>query len=194
MTEKMQADGTIDEIARILGFKAAKIRRLVDEHKITATRANRWPVAPIVAALLSDARRDRDRARAAREEIERQIAEAERREAGEALARRRADAEARAARVAKRLSVEYVRAARTIVDLLHELHAVEAEVADLNSALAHAGRGHEVIAGPEARALPASRTGVVIGLLRATSLPPCGSFEGVGPARVEAERHGIAVG
>jgi hypothetical protein len=144
-----------------------------------------------IEAKLARAKRDRDRALAAQEELARQLADAERREGDEALSRRRSEAEKRAAKVARRLSVEYVAAARSIVELLHDLHAVETEVIELNTALAHAGRGDEVVVGAEARALPASRTGVMIGLLRATSLPPCGTFEGVGPARAEAERHGI---
>ncbi len=59
MSEPIQADATIDEVARILGFSAAKVRRLIDEYKVTATRANRWPLAAIVAAAIADARRDR---------------------------------------------------------------------------------------------------------------------------------------
>jgi hypothetical protein len=59
MSEPIQADATIDEIARLLGMKPAKVRRLIDQHAINATRTNCWPLGAIVAAALADARRDK---------------------------------------------------------------------------------------------------------------------------------------
>lgn len=135
-----------------------------------------------IESELALAVRNRDRALAALDELERRAADAAEAEARAALDAERAAAEARAANIARRLRGEYEKASGALVALLSELAAAEADVAAVNRKLWEASRSEEALSGAEQRAIPQATTGVTPSLLTITSLPPIGRAPGWGDA------------
>lgn len=86
---------------------------------------------------LATARRDLDRARAAKEALAAKIVEAERREAADAIEAERSEIEALANAVAKDLAKIYPRASREISSVLERLVEAERRVASFNSRIAN---------------------------------------------------------
>lgn len=145
-----------------------------------------------IEAELALALRNRDRANAAIEELERRVADAEAAEAGAELDREREAVEKRAAKLAARIRPEYERHASAIVALLIELAQVEEEVRTLNHKLGAAGRHSDVLAPVEARAIdPGGNLPELVSLVAMTSLRPVGACPGWGAASRAAGALGL---
>jgi len=145
-----------------------------------------------IEAEMARALRDRDRLRAARDEAERRLADAEAGEVRAVLDAERAAVEARAAKLASRLRPEYEAAGAKIVALLTELAAVEEEVRALNRRLADAGRHADAVPAVETRVIDFGvNSETVASLLALTSLRPLGSMPGYGSGRTIAANFGL---
>jgi hypothetical protein len=144
-----------------------------------------------IEAEMARARRDRDRLRAAEEELHRRIKEAETAEAGAKLDAERALVEKRAAMLAARLRGEYEKHAGAIVTLLSDLDDTENAVKAVNLLLHEAGRADNVAA-VEARVVGAGRNFEgTVGLMALTSLRPIGACRGWGAGRLAAANFGL---
>jgi chromosome segregation ATPase len=144
-----------------------------------------------VEAEMARARRDRDRLRAAEEELVRRVAEADAAEAKAALDQERAVVEKRAAAIAGRLRSEYEKHASAIVALLSDLDEAEEAVRAVNVLLHEAGRA-DTVAAVEARVVGAGRNFEgTVGLMALTSLRPIGACRGWGAGRLAAENFGL---
>lgn len=136
--------------------------------------------------------RNRDRALAAMDELERRAADAADAEARAFLDAARAAAERRAAAVAGRLRREYEAASLKLVGLLTELQAAEADVVAVNRLLLEAGRADEAVMPAEVRVIDHGRNSeIVASLLAATSLRPLGTSPGWGAAASVAANLGL---
>lgn len=148
-----------------------------------------------VAALEADlqrARNEAERAEIAAADLAVRAAEAREQEAAVALDRDVAAVRAEAQATGKRLAEEYEAAASAIAAALAAADAAEARVADLNVRLRAAGR-HDLVAGPLERAFPPLGAHVSRPDVHASiSLPPAGSFAGLGEALERYRLLGIA--
>ena len=139
--------------------------------------------------------RNRDRAVAARELMEKRAAEAEAAEARAALDAARDAAEKRASAIAKRLRPEYEAASLKLIPLLTELGAAEIEVSDVNQRLHEAGRSDEALSSVETRVIDHGRNHeIVASLTAATALRPIGASPGWGKAAEQASYLGFPTG
>lgn len=135
-----EALAQIDEVALDAAVTAAEVDRKEkllsgDDRAVDAAEAR-----------LATARRDRDRACAAKEELEARIVEADAAEARAELDAERAAVNAEAEAVARDLKKIYPRAANEIVDVLERLAEAEKKVRAVNQKLIDAGRvsdGHD---------------------------------------------------
>lgn len=144
-----------------------------------------------IEADLRLAVRDRARARAARDELERRAAEAEQAEAKAALDAERAAVEARAAKIAGRLRREYAEHGAAIAALLSELVEAEEAVRLVNRRLGEAGRD-DVLARVEERAIPAGQfSASAVSVTVLTSLRPLGDCVGWGGGKRAAADLGL---
>jgi chromosome segregation ATPase len=144
-----------------------------------------------IEADLARCRRDRDRLRAAEEELHRRITEAEAAEAGARLDAERALVEKRAAAIAARLRPEYEKHASVIVALLSDLVEAEEAVRAVNVLLHEAGRA-DTVAAVETRVVGAGRNWEgMASLLTTTSLRPLGACKGWGASKLAAENWGM---
>jgi chromosome segregation ATPase len=145
-----------------------------------------------IEAELALALRNRDRANAAMEELERRVADAEAAEAGAMLDAERAAVEAKAAAVAARLRKEYGDAGAVIVRLMDDLSEAEEAVRTLNRKLADAGRHSDAVPAVETRTLDFGvNSETIASVLVLTSLRPLGSMPGYGSGRRVAENFGL---
>lgn len=136
--------------------------------------------------------RNRDRAIAARELMERQAADAELAEARAVLDAERDAAEEKAAKIAARLRMEYERHASPIITLLAELRDVEEAVRVINRKLHEAGRGEDAVAAVEERTLSyGGNQDFLASVLNLTSLRPVGKTDGWGNGRALAADLGL---
>lgn len=145
-----------------------------------------------IEAEMARALRDRDRLRAARDEAERRLADAEAGEVRAVLDAERAAVEAKAAAVAARLRKEYGDAGAVIVRLMTDLAEAEEEVRALNRRLADAGRHGDALPAVETRVVDhGTNSETVASLLALTSLRPLGAMPGIGAGRRVAETYGL---
>lgn len=134
------------------------------------------------------ARRDLDRARAASETVERQLAEAEEREKVERLNDIRREAETLAKETAAGLRSVYLEAGARLVEALEAAARVDERIAEANWHLKEAGITDRIETVNELTKLK-SGVGLVLSLFDATSLAPLNS-RGWGAARQQAQRIG----
>ncbi|TIR15288.1 MAG: hypothetical protein E5X34_29790 [Mesorhizobium sp.] len=101
---------------------------------------------------IASAKRDRDRMMAARDELERRLAEAELREHEEAWGRERQAVEAEADEAARQLLAVYPQAARRIISVLQRVTEAQAKVEAFNRKLINAQRPGPFVQDVEPRA------------------------------------------
>lgn len=145
-----------------------------------------------IEADMARALRDRDRLRAARDEAERRLADAEDAEVRAELDRERDAVEAKAAGVAARLRREYAEAGAVIVRLMTDLAETEEAVRIVNRRLGDAGRHADALAPVETRVIDHGvNSETIASLLALTSLRPIGAMPGCGAGRRVAESYGL---
>jgi hypothetical protein len=142
-----------------------------------------------IEARLARAKRDLDRATAATEEISRQLADAERREAAERLDDIKREAETIAASTANDVLTIYRELGGKVVQALEAAARIDEKIREANRQLREGGRT-EVVETVADRVALRSAAGITLDVLASTSLAPLG-HSGWGQARRDAERLGV---
>lgn len=173
---------------------SADARELSQKRSASLLTASEAEVIKIETAL-GICERERDRAAAAIEEVERRVVAAENDERNAELDRQRDVVSKRADEIAKRVRAEYEASSLKIVGLLNDLHAIEIEVSDLNRNLHAAGRGEDAVPSVETRVIDHGRNHeIVASLLNATALRPIGASPGWGKGAEQAGFLGLPTG
>lgn len=146
----------------------------------------------VIEGKLARARRDLDRAVAARETLERQAAEAEEREKAERLETIRREAEDLAATTARDLRLAYAELGLRLAIILEAARRVDEKIREASQHLREGGRAEGVETVADRVALR-SGVGLALDLFSTTSIAPVGGSPGWGQARIEAERIGLDV-
>jgi len=180
-----EALSEIDEAALAAAAKAAE-----SDVREALLAGNERGLEKAEAALVA-ARRNLDRGRFARDELEKRIVETEAAEARAAFEAERAEVEAEAAAVAAELKKVYPTASRQIVAVLEKLAVVEERIAKTNARLAE--NGFSPVPSAEERAIPTPPGNLqgIFSVLRTTELRPCLGSPGWGDIR---HRNNVAGG